>query len=119
MEKELGRLAVVWELSEVKAWLARRATWYGAERAAQAALLRDIVGPLPFRPLTIAPSCLTLPVVALAQSVYDERAIHRLPELARALEAAGCSDAVLLEHLRSEGPHVRECFAVDAVLGRA
>ena len=38
--------------------------------------------------------------------------------LADALEKAGCTDTCLLEHLRAPGPHVRGCFALDAVLGK-
>jgi hypothetical protein len=38
--------------------------------------------------------------------------------LADALEEAGCTDASILEHLRSRGPHVRGCFAVDLLLGK-
>jgi hypothetical protein len=38
--------------------------------------------------------------------------------LADALEDAGCSDAGLLGHLRSPGPHVRGCWALDLVLGK-
>jgi hypothetical protein len=39
--------------------------------------------------------------------------------LADALEDAGCTDAELLGHLRSPGPHVRGCWAVDLVLGKS
>jgi hypothetical protein len=39
-------------------------------------------------------------------------------ELGDALEVSGCTDAELLAHLRSPGPHVRGCFALDAVLGK-
>jgi len=38
--------------------------------------------------------------------------------LAAALEAAGCTDAGLLGHLRSPGPHVRGCHVIDVILGR-
>src|SRR5262249_3553775 len=38
------------------------------------------------------------------------------PVLADALEDAGCTDAKLIRHLRSEGPHVRGCWALDSVL---
>jgi hypothetical protein len=72
--------------------------------------------------VSVRPSCLRANkgrVRRLAEEAYHERAFHRLSELAQALEAAGCSDAQLLGHLRSAGPHVRGCFAVDAVLGRA
>jgi len=31
---------------------------------------------------------------------------------------AGCTDAELIGHLRSRGPHVRGCWAVDLVLGK-
>jgi hypothetical protein len=38
--------------------------------------------------------------------------------LADALGVAGCTDAHLLAHLRSPGPHVRGCWAVDLLLGK-
>jgi hypothetical protein len=41
---------------------------------------------------------------------------HRLAVLSDALEEAGGS-VELLEHLRSPGPHVCGCFAVDLCLG--
>jgi hypothetical protein len=43
----------------------------------------------------------------------------RLAILADALEEAGCTALPLLEHLRSPGPHVRGCWALDLILGRA
>jgi UvrB/uvrC motif len=86
-------------------------------------LLRDIFGN-PFRPLTITPAWLTATDVAIAHTSYDDCILPaatldnaRLVVLADALEDAGCSDAELLAHLRSHGPHVRGCFAVDWVLG--
>jgi hypothetical protein len=56
-------------------------------------------------------------VPLLAQAIYDEKAFDRLPILADALEDAGCSDRTILDHLRSPGPHVRGCWAVDLLLG--
>ena len=53
----------------------------------------------------------------LARETYDDRAFHRLPILADALEDAGCDDEAILGHLRSHGPHVRGCWAVDLCLG--
>jgi hypothetical protein len=53
----------------------------------------------------------------LAESIYDERAFESLPILADALEDAGCTDAAVIAHLRSPGPHVRGCWAVDLCLG--
>jgi len=86
------------------------------QRAALASLLRDVFGN-PFRPPPEFPAPLRTPeIVALARSIYDDGAFDRLPELADALEAAGCADAALLAHLRGEGSHVRGCWAVDVIL---
>jgi hypothetical protein len=65
-------------------------------------------------------------VIQVAEAAYDERQLPegtldpaRLAVLADALEDAGCNDAELLGHLRSPGPHVRGCWAVDLVLGKS
>jgi hypothetical protein len=97
------------------------------ERAAQVLLLRDISGN-PFRPLPpLVPSLLARndgAAVQLARAAYEERSMPsghldpgRLAVLADALEEAG-APAALMEHLRSSGPHVRGCAALDAILGR-
>jgi hypothetical protein len=96
-------------------------TAWAEEQEAHSGLVRELFGN-PFRPVSVRPSCLRANkgrVRKLVQKAYHERAFDRLPDLAQALEAAGCSDAQLLGHLRSAGPHWRGCFAVDAVLGRA
>src|SRR5262249_59113145 len=67
------------------------------EPAAQAALLRDVVGN-PLRPVTFDPSWRTPRVLRLAQSIYEGKAFDRLPALRDALEAAGCQDAEVLGH---------------------
>jgi hypothetical protein len=87
------------------------------ERAAQAALYRDIFGN-PASPITGDSDALTPDVVNLARAVYDDRAFGRMPELADALEKAGCADAGILGHCRGEGPHVRGCWVVDLILGK-
>ncbi len=102
-------------------------TWK-AERAAQAALLHDLFGPLPFRPVSIEPAWLTWSngvVVRLAEAAYQNR---KLPEgvldgaalgvLADALEEAGCANVSVLGHLRGEGPHWRGCWCVDLLTSR-
>jgi hypothetical protein len=81
-------------------------------------LLRDIVGN-PFQPVALTPAWLTLEVVALGRSIYEDRSFARMPELADALERAGCTDANILEHCRAPGPHVRGCWAVDILLGNS
>jgi hypothetical protein len=90
--------------------------------------LRDIFGPLPFRPVTISSAILSwndAVVVRLAQAAYDERHLpsgtldnSRLAVLADALEEAGCASEEILDHLRSPGPHVRGCWVVDLILGK-
>ena len=82
-----------------------------------AGLMRDIVGN-PFRPVTLDPRWLTPNVVALAQTIYDERAFERMPILADALMDAGCDSADVLEHCRKGGEHVRGCWVVDLLLGK-
>lgn len=148
----------------------------GLRPAAQAALLRDIVGN-PFRPAACDPAWRTADVLALARAAYDLRAVRvvagdagpsgltgrpievslevedgtldhdRLAVLSDALEEAGCPSKwcrlckgekiimvgeyrplkcpcveagphPLLAHLRSPGPHVRGCWALDLTLGK-
>lgn len=85
-------------------------------RREQVPLLRDVVGN-PFHPVTADSQWLTSTAVDLARAIYEGRAFDRLPILADALQDAGCDDEQLLAHCRSEGPHVRGCWAVDLVLG--
>ncbi len=80
-------------------------------------LLRDIFGN-PYRPFALNLALLTPKVIQLAQSIYDKRAFELMPELANTLEAAGCTNADILTHCRSEGPHVRGCWVVDLILGK-
>jgi hypothetical protein len=96
-----------------------------AELAAQTALLRCIVpGPERAASSSAAP-WRTVEVASLAEAAYEERELpsgelrtDRLAVLSDALEEAGCTDADLLSHLRSAGPHVRGCWALDRVLGK-
>lgn len=112
--------------------MAFRRAWYFAEDRGRTAgvdvadrqpmarsLILCVLGN-PFQPfVTIEPDWLhwnDATVVRLAQSIYDDRGFDRLPILADALEDAGCSNAGILDHLRSEGPHVRGCWPVDLIL---
>ena len=101
-----------------------------AESAAQAAVLRDIFGPLPFRPFRFDPGWRTPPVLSLAQAAYEERVVpnpsrpgwlvldeDRLRVLADALEEAGAAGEIL-EHLRGPGEHTRGCWCIDCILGK-
>jgi hypothetical protein len=80
-------------------------------------LLRDIFGN-PFRTVAVERSWLTSEVVTLAETIYDRRTFDRMTELANALERAGCTDAVILDHCRNTKEHVRGCWVVDLILGR-
>jgi hypothetical protein len=86
-----------------------------AERKAQAALLREIIGGNPL----VVPSALPDAVLAwnngmvrrIAQALYEQRKLpegtldaSRLAVLADALEDAGWTEADLLGHLRAPGP---------------
>jgi hypothetical protein len=95
---------------------------YAVMMSWQLALVRDIFRS-PFRRARLDPAQRTPTVVSLARAAYDERHLpsgelepHRLAVLADALEEAGAQDEVVA-HLRSPGPHVRGCWAIDAVLG--
>ena len=88
-----------------------------AARAQQCDSLRDVFGN-PFRPPTIDPAGRTPPVTQLASAIYDQRAFDRMPELADALEQAGCHDPDVLEHCRSGSEHVRGCRVLDLVLDK-
>jgi hypothetical protein len=101
----------------------------GELKAISSPLLRDLFGPLPFRPVAVDPSWLSWgdgTVSRLALAAYEGRHLpagrlerERLAVLADALEEAGSTDTDLLGHLRGPGLHVRGCWAVDLVLGRA
>jgi hypothetical protein len=65
-------------------------------------------------------------VTKLAAATYEERIMPSgrldptlLAILADALEDAGCTDAAILAHFREPGEHVRACWVVDLLLGKA
>jgi hypothetical protein len=94
------------------------------KQAVKAALLRDLFGN-PFREPAFDPAKLNPTVVSLAQAAYEERLMPeahldpvRLAILADALEECGCAEESVINHLRTAGPHVRGCWAVDLVLDK-
>jgi hypothetical protein len=88
------------------------------EEAEQVALLREIFGS-PSRPASAHSPWLTSTAVSLAERVYATQDFSALPILADALQDAGCENAEVLEHCRGGGEHVRGCWVIDLVLGRA
>lgn len=83
-----------------------------------ARLVRDVFGN-PFQPIAIDAAWRTATVVSIAEAAYADRVFDRLPILADALEDAGCTDAVVLDHCRRPGEHFRGCWVVDGLLGKA
>jgi hypothetical protein len=92
----------------------------GEEREiGQASLARDIFNP--FRRVRISPFWLLFQegaVPKLVRTIYDDRAFDRLPLLADALDDGGCTNADILSHCRSPGPHMRGCWVIDLLLDR-
>jgi hypothetical protein len=91
-------------------------------------LLRDIFGN-PFRPSPPVPAAVLAwhegTVRRIAEGIYDQRRMPertldnaRLAILADALLDAVCDDEALIQHCRSEGPHVWGCWVVDLLLAK-
>lgn len=89
-----------------------------AEWRMQANLLRDIFGN-PFRPVAFGTEWRTDTALLLARQMYESREFSAMPILADALQDAGCDNDDILNHCRGDGPHVRGCWVVDAILGKA
>jgi hypothetical protein len=101
--------------------VAREAADAATGSQAQAQLLRDLFGPLPFRAVALGPALLhwnngTLP--AIAGHIHDTMAFGDMTILADALEDAGCTDPDVLSHCRQPGEHVRGCWVVDLLSGK-
>lgn len=93
------------------------ATW-AAELRRQCELIRDVFGN-PFRAVAPQSNWLIPAVTTLARCIYEEQATGRMHELADAVERAGCESRAVLEHCRGPGPHVRDCWVVDRILGKS
>jgi hypothetical protein len=97
----------------------RRAIFREARERA-CVLLRDLFGN-PFRPVRLDPAWLAWEggtVVKLAPLIYDQGRYQDLPILADALEEAGCTNADILSHSKSNQEHVRGCWLLDLLLGK-
>jgi hypothetical protein len=54
----------------------------------------------------------------LAQAIYKDLAFGQMAILADALMDAGCDNEEIVNHCRSDGPHVRGCWVVDLLVAR-
>lgn len=121
----VGRTLVLRETDDWEAsWPPSKHSIGRAEADLHCRLIRDMFGNS-FRLNTLDPSWRTSLVRALAQATYNERSFpegtldpDRLAVLADAMEDAGCDNADILNHLRSPGPHVCGCWALDLLLGK-
>jgi hypothetical protein len=104
-----------WPLHFSDEFMSARVAANGMEASAATALLREIIGN-PFRPLAVDPTWKSASVVAIARSIYQERRFPDVLILADALEDAGCASALILEHCRTPGDHVRGCWLLDLLL---
>jgi hypothetical protein len=86
------------------------------QTAAIASLVEDVFGPLHARMTAQNQAPLADPKVRdLAAVIYREGDFASLPVLADALEDAGCTEQVILDHCRQGREHVRGCWVVDLV----
>ncbi len=92
---------------------------YASHRETQTALLRDIFGN-PYRPATFIPAWRTDTALSLARGMYESRDFSAMPILADALQDVDCDNTDILDHCRDpHATHVRGCWVVDLVLGKA
>ena len=92
-----------------------------AEEQVLCDLIRDVMGN-PFHPARIDASWLAWndsTARRIAHGIYEDRAFDRLLILHDALLDAGYDDEAVLSHCRSEGPHVRGCWAIDLIIGKS
>jgi hypothetical protein len=95
--------------------------WSDAETAevrAQIALVYEVCNP--FRKVKFNKKWRTDTAVTLARTMYEAREFGAMPILADALQDAGCENLDILDHCRDVNQsHVRGCWVVDLVLGKA
>jgi hypothetical protein len=100
---------------------ARRAAAKATRDAAIAALIRCVLGN-PFRVESFDPTELAWThgtVLGVAEGIFARMDFGALPILADALEETGCANEDVLAHCRLAGRHVRGCWVIDLLLGKA
>jgi hypothetical protein len=81
--------------------------------------VRDLFAPVKRR-IPRGSAWRTTQAIGLAETMYKSGRLDRMPILADAMEEAGCADADVLRHCRDDtARHVRGCWVVDLVLGKA
>jgi hypothetical protein len=114
-----GVAFATFDVAEAELYVHHELETGGAPASRMCRLLDDVFGN-PFHPVAFDPSWRTATAVGLAQSMYESRDFAAMPILADALEEAGCDSPDVLAHCRDpNGVHVRGCWVVDLVLGKA
>jgi hypothetical protein len=72
----------------------------------------------PYKLPALKHAWLTATVVGVAKGMLSTGEMSQLPVLADALEEAGCDNADILDHCRSEGVHVSGCWVIDLLVGQ-
>ena len=90
--------------------------WFRHETDSFRLICQDAAG---VSPVEFDPRWVNGEVSRIAAAAYEARDFSCLPELADALDDAGCDQPDILAHCRGPGPHVRGCWVVDLVLGKA
>jgi hypothetical protein len=109
---------VFWQVPEFIEAEEANSDWK-TERRHQADLVRCVFGN-PFRPLAPAVQHWNNnTAVKLARATYEGSRFADMPIVADALEVAGCTTAEILDHCRKPGVHVRGCWVLDQLLGKA
>ena len=121
MREGLMQYAAPWYLLHDDPELLRQ-VWNGLNNVAGgtlhtplADLLREVLGN-PFLPVQFEPQWRTPEVVETARAIYEGEDFDRMPQLADALAAAGCTEPRMLKHCTRRGGHVRGCWLLDLVL---
>ncbi len=91
---------------------------YPVIRDCEVAILRDIFGN-PFRQVTLEADWGNAGVLYECERVYEENLFQDLHFLGKQLEGAGLADEDILQHCCSGVTHVKGCWAVDLLLGKA
>jgi hypothetical protein len=109
------------DTTDPDAYLERRLLEHPAECAAQLRIVRDILGrrgEVPTSGLAGWRAWKGGQVTRLARVIYEDGSFEEMPVLGDALEDAGCTEAVYLDHCRVPAFHVRGCWLLDLLLER-
>lgn len=87
------------------------------EREAQSELIKDIFGN-PFRVQRLGVE-IQNEITTIANSMYQQRDFGLMSKLAVEMKRKGCNDREVIAHCESDMTHVRGCWVVDMVLGKA